>query len=72
MVKRLPISTKLAAVTADVKKLQDLTVIDIPSIDTNDVMLLIGTDSPDAYTIGSPYTPGLGDTRTYSYCICTI
>ena len=49
MVKRLPISTKLAAVTADVKRLQDLTVIDIPSIDTDDVMLLIGTDSPDAH-----------------------
>lgn len=48
-VKRLPISTQSTAVNADVKKLPYLTDIDIPRIDTKDVMLLIGTDSPDAH-----------------------
>ena len=63
-----PISTNSAAVTADVKRLPYLTDIDIPNIDTNDVMLLICTDSPDTHiplevrsgessTIRDPYTP---------------
>lgn len=48
-VKRLPISTQSAAENADIKNLPYLTGIDIPKIDTNNVMLLIGTDSPGAY-----------------------
>ena len=47
-IKRFQISTKSAAITADVKRLSYLTDIDVPSIDTNDVMFLIVTDSPDA------------------------
>ena len=47
-IKRFQISTKSAAITADVKRFPYLTDIDVPSIDTNDVMFLIGTDSPDA------------------------
>lgn len=48
-VKRLPISTQSAAVNADIKNLPYLTGIDVPRIDTNNVMLLIGTDSPGAH-----------------------
>ena len=48
-VKRLPISTKSAVATAHVKKLPYLTDIDIPGIDTIEVTLLIGTDTPDAH-----------------------
>lgn len=47
-VKRLPISTQSAAVNADIKNFPYLTGIDVPRIDTNNVMLLIGTDSPGA------------------------
>ncbi|CAG2201460.1 unnamed protein product [Mytilus edulis] len=47
-VKKLPISTRSAAENADIRKLAYLADIDIPKIDTNDVMLLIGTDSPEA------------------------
>ena len=48
-VKRLPISSRTAAVSADIKKLSYLKDIDVPSIATTDVMLLIGTDSPAAH-----------------------
>lgn len=48
-VKRLPISTQSAAVNADIKRLPYLTGIDVPRIDTNNVMLLIGTHSPGAH-----------------------
>ncbi|XP_053392148.1 uncharacterized protein LOC128554860 [Mercenaria mercenaria] len=48
-VKELPISTRSAAVNVDLKKLPYLSDIDIPQIDTNNVMLLIGTDSPAAH-----------------------
>ena len=47
--KRLPISTQSAAVNADIKNLPYLTGIDVPRIDTNNVMLVIGTDSPGAH-----------------------
>ena len=48
-VKRLPISTKSAAVNADIKNLPYLSDIEVPKIDTNNVMLLNGTDCPGAH-----------------------
>ena len=48
-VKRLPISTKSAAVNADIKNFPHLSDIDLPKIDTKNVMLLIGTDCPGAH-----------------------
>ena len=48
-VKKLPISTKSAAKPEDIKKLPYLADLAVPKIDTSDVMLLIGTDSPDAH-----------------------
>ena len=48
-VKRLPVSIQSAAVNADIKKLPYLADIDIPRIDTSNMMLLIGTDSPGAH-----------------------
>ncbi|CAG2222474.1 unnamed protein product [Mytilus edulis] len=48
-VKKLPISTRSAAENVDIRKLAYLADIDIPKIDANDVMLLIGTDSPEAH-----------------------
>ena len=48
-VKRLPISNKSAAVNADIKNLPYLSDIEVPKIDTNNVMLLIGTDCPGAH-----------------------
>ncbi|VDI41613.1 Hypothetical predicted protein [Mytilus galloprovincialis] len=47
--KKLPISTRSAAENVDIRKLAYLADIDIPKIDANDVMLLIGTDSPEAH-----------------------
>ena len=43
-VKRLPISTKSAAVNGDIKNLPYLPNIEVPKIDTNNVMLLIAID----------------------------
>lgn len=48
-VKKLPISTKSAAVNVDLHRFPYLAGIDMPQIDTDDVMLLIGTDTPDAH-----------------------
>ncbi|XP_060555752.1 uncharacterized protein LOC132716484 [Ruditapes philippinarum] len=48
-VKSLPISTRSAAKYADIRNLPYLSGINIPDIDTNDVMMLIGTDSPIAH-----------------------
>ena len=48
-VKRLPISVHSAVVSADIKKLSYLKDIAVSNIDTKDVMLLIGTDSPAAH-----------------------
>ena len=48
-VKRLPISVHSAVVSSDIKKLSYLKDIDVSNIDTKDVMLLIGTDSPAAH-----------------------
>ena len=48
-VKRLPISVHSAVVDADIKKLSYLKDIAVSNIDTKDVMLLIGTDSPAAH-----------------------
>ena len=48
-VKRLPISVHSAVVSSDIKKLSNLKDIDVSNIDTKDVMLLIGTDSPAAH-----------------------
>ena len=48
-VKRLPISIKWAAVNANIKNLPYLPDIEVPKIDTNNVMLLIGTDCPGAH-----------------------
>ncbi|XP_060584000.1 uncharacterized protein LOC132740165 [Ruditapes philippinarum] len=48
-VKSLPISTRSAAKYADIRNLPYLSGINIPDIDTNDVMMLIGTDSPVAH-----------------------
>ena len=48
-VKRLPISTKSAAVNADIKNFPHLSDIDLPKIDTKNVKLLIGTDCPGAH-----------------------
>ena len=48
-VKRLPIPVHSAVVSADIKKLSYLKDIDVSNIDTKDVMLLIGTDSPAAH-----------------------
>ena len=49
LVKRLPISTQSAAVIDDIKNLPYLADIHVPSIDTTNVMLLIGTDFPEAH-----------------------
>ena len=49
IVKRLPSSARSAVVSAEIKQLSYLKDIDTPSIDTKDVMLLIGTDSPAAH-----------------------
>ena len=48
-VKRLQISVHSAVVSSDIKKLSYLKDIDVSNIDTKDVMLLIGTDSPAAH-----------------------
>ncbi|XP_060580217.1 uncharacterized protein LOC132737005 [Ruditapes philippinarum] len=48
-VKSLPISTRSAAKYADIRNLPYLSGINIPDIDTIDVMMLIGTDSPIAH-----------------------
>ncbi|MCG8069350.1 MAG: hypothetical protein JAY84_15975 [Candidatus Thiodiazotropha taylori] len=48
-VKQLPVPIQSAAVNADIKNLPYLADIDIPRIDSNDVMLLIGTDCPGAH-----------------------
>ena len=49
--KRLPISVHSAVVSSDIKKLSYLKDIDVSNIDTKDVMLLIGTDSPAAHIL---------------------
>ena len=49
IVKRLPVSTQLATVNDDIKNFAYLADIDVPNIDTNNVMLLIGTDFPGAH-----------------------
>ncbi|CAC5413504.1 unnamed protein product [Mytilus coruscus] len=48
-VKKLPIYTRSSAENFDISKLKYLADINIPKIDTKDVMLLIGTDSPEAH-----------------------
>ena len=48
-VKRLPISVHSAVVSSDIQKLSYLKGIGVSNIDTKDVMLLIGTDSPAAH-----------------------
>ncbi|CAG2219961.1 unnamed protein product [Mytilus edulis] len=48
-VKKLPISTRSAAENVDIRKLPYLADIQIPSSDLTEVMLLIGTDSPNAH-----------------------
>ena len=48
-VKRLPVSTQSAAVNDDIKIFAYLADIDVPNIDTNNVMLLIGTNFPGAH-----------------------
>lgn len=48
-VKRLPITTKSAARKEQVSKIPHLSDVDVPDVNVNDVMLLIGTDSPDAH-----------------------
>ena len=50
-VKRLPISVNSIVVRDDIKKLSYLKDIDVTKIATNDVMLLIGTDSPAAHIL---------------------
>ncbi|XP_053389199.1 uncharacterized protein LOC128552201 [Mercenaria mercenaria] len=48
-VKSLPISTRSAARNADIRDLPYLSKIEIPEIDSSSVMLLIGTDAPQAH-----------------------
>ena len=48
-VKRLPISTQSAAFNDDIKNLLYLADIHVPSIETTNAMLLIGTDFPGAH-----------------------
>ncbi|CAG2227654.1 unnamed protein product [Mytilus edulis] len=48
-VKKLPISARSAAENVDIRKLSYLADIQIPSTDLTEVMLLIGTDSPNAH-----------------------
>ena len=48
-IKRLPISTQSAAVNDDIKNLPYMADIHVPSIDTTNVMLLIGADFPGAH-----------------------
>lgn len=48
-VKKLPISARSAAENVDIRKLPYLADIQIPSTDLTEVMLLIGTDSPNAH-----------------------
>lgn len=45
-IKKLPVSARSAARNADLSYLPYLTDLNIPQIDTDDVMLLIGTDNP--------------------------
>ena len=66
-VKRLPISARSAVASSEIKKLSYLKDIDIPSIDTKDVMLLIGKDSPAAH-IPLEVRSGNSD---QPYAICT-
>lgn len=46
--KRLPITTRSAATADDIRKINYISELHIPHVDTTDVMLLIGTDSSDA------------------------
>ena len=48
-VKRLPVSTRSAAPRCAVEKFNYLADISVPEIDNNDVMLLIGSDTPFAH-----------------------
>ncbi|XP_053376745.1 uncharacterized protein LOC123527045 [Mercenaria mercenaria] len=48
-VKRLPITTRSAATAEDTRKIPYISDLKIPRVDVTDVMLLIGTDSPDAH-----------------------
>jgi hypothetical protein len=48
-VKSLPVSTRSAARNADFRNIPYLSKIDIPEIDSSSVMLLIGTDAPQAH-----------------------
>ena len=74
-VKRLPVSTQSAAVNDGIKIFAYLADIDVPNIDTNNVMLLISTDFLGAHIpveVGlaavisrmHPYTSRLDDTWT--------
>ncbi|XP_053406602.1 uncharacterized protein LOC128559321 [Mercenaria mercenaria] len=48
-VKSLPVSTRSAAKNADIRDLPYLSKIETPEIDSSSVMLLIGTDAPQAH-----------------------
>lgn len=48
-VKRLPISIQSAPTNVDIYKIPYLKDIDLPNIDSSDVMILIGTDSTESH-----------------------
>jgi len=48
-VKRLPVNAKSAASAESIRRFPHLADIDIPRVVSNDVMLLIGTDAPEAH-----------------------
>lgn len=70
-VKMLPISSQSAAVNSDITNLSYLSHIELPKIDTNNVMLHVGTESPGAHippelrsgSFDQSYTFRLSDTR---------
>ncbi|XP_060575097.1 uncharacterized protein LOC132732639 [Ruditapes philippinarum] len=48
-VKQLPISTRSAATADDIRNIPYLSDLNIPNVNVNEVMLLIGTDTPVAH-----------------------
>jgi hypothetical protein len=67
-VKNLPISTRCAAPKCHLNKYDYLSDLQIPEIENDDVMLLIGTDAPFAHI---PLTMRTGNnSQPYAVCSC--
>lgn len=67
-IKKLPVSARLAARKADLSPFPYLSDLNIPRIETGDVMILIGTDNPIAHI---PLEVRAGDVKNHTQSALT-